>query len=228
MTIEHDGRVDGSKIDVEASHGHVTLIGSVPHMYEKRIIEQDVRNTVGVAWVTDELLVSGVRRGDDAILSDILANLESDYLLNGIDLTIRVHRGVVKLAGDVSNDWEREHAEELVVRIPGVTKIVNDVKVEANHYSNAAAKKKLAERLSQNWITAPVHQAIDVEIENGVVTLTGEVSNWAQRAEAAQISLNTPGIWAVHDNLAVRDVSYPWELWDDEVVVRIPDRPIWP
>jgi len=227
-TIERDSRINASKVDVDASHGHVTLTGSVPFMYEKRIAEDDATNTIGVAWVTNDLLVTGVHREDNAILTDVHSNLDSDYLLGGMDIATRVHHGTVTLTGDVATKWERQHAEDLITRVPGVKKIRNHLKVDRNQFSDDALTRRITSRLSRNWITAPVREKIDVNVKGGVVTLIGEVDTWAERTEAAQIALHTPGVWSVHDVLAVHGVPYPWDEWDEEILVFEPYYSIWP
>jgi osmotically-inducible protein OsmY len=226
--LSRDSRVDAANINVNASEGHVALTGSVPFMYEKRLAGQDATHTVGAAWTTNDLDVVSVPREDESIADDILSNFSSDYLLNGLDITIRVRNGTVTLSGDADTAWERQHAEQVVARVPGVKDVQDDITVQRNHLSNTAVAKHIVDRLSQNWLTAAAQNDIDVRVKDGVATLSGEVGTWAERAEAAQTALRTPGIWSVHDRLTVRGVPYPWNGSNEEILVRLPDESIWP
>jgi osmotically-inducible protein OsmY len=43
VTLERHTRVDESDISMKASYGHVTLDGSAPNRYQKRVAGQDTR-----------------------------------------------------------------------------------------------------------------------------------------------------------------------------------------
>lgn len=226
--MSSDTRVDASSIDVTAYGGHVTLRGSVPFMYQKRAAARDANNTVGVAWVTNDLLVTAIPRQDDSILTDILSCFDSDYLMSGMDVTIRVRDGVVSLTGSVSSKLDRQHAEELVTRVPGVKKIRDYIRVERAALSDASVTRNIADRLEQNSITAPIRDNVHIDVNAGLVTLSGEVDTWAERMESAQIAMLTPGVTRVHDRLEVRGYPYVWDDLDDETVVYRPYYMIWP
>lgn len=225
--LEQDTRVKASKIDVDTASGHVTLSGSVPYSYQKRIAEEDAKHTIGTAWVTNHLLVTGIHREDPSIRSDILSNLDSDYSLSGMGVSAYVKDGTVTLSGYVNSGWEKQHAEEVVTRVRGVKDIKNHIKVEHDQFSDSALVRDVRNRFSHNWITSPVHKDISVSIADGVATLTGDVDTWRERAEAARVALGTAGIWGVHNRTTVRGVAYPWDEWDEEVVVLEPYWWIW-
>jgi osmotically-inducible protein OsmY len=226
--LKRDTRVHPSKIDVQASGGHVTLTGSVPCLVEKRIAEQDAKNTVGTAWVTNKLLVNAVHREDDAIMDDVLSNLTTDYLLNGLDISIHVRNGTVSLTGEVGTKWEREHTEEVVSRVPGVKMIENHIRIDPGNLANSDVAEHIMDRLSRNWITASICKDITVTADGNVITLTGNVDTWAERAEAAQVALRTPGVWSVHNSLSVHGVPYVWKDGREVTVVCVPDYSIMP
>ena len=54
-SLDQDSRLDASAITIRTNFGDVTLDGSVYSHYEKKIAEQDARNVVGVAWVTNNV-----------------------------------------------------------------------------------------------------------------------------------------------------------------------------
>jgi osmotically-inducible protein OsmY len=222
-----DSRVDPSKITVTAASGHVTLAGSVPFGYQKRIAEEDARTTMGTAWVTNELLVPGVRRGDASLRSDILSNFDSDYLLSGMDVTVQVKSGRVTLGGYVNNKAEQAHAEEIVARIVGVNEIKNNIKVDQDQFSDMALTRAVRNRLEHNWLTSGVHDNITVTTHDGSATLTGVVNTWSERAQAGRVALQTAGVWNVHNRLSVRGAAYPWDEWDERTLYYSPYYWVW-
>jgi hypothetical protein len=68
--------VDASEIEARASDGEVTLERSVTNHAQKRIAEQDARDVVGVAWVTNHLFVKTDQPEDWPIRSSTAASPE--------------------------------------------------------------------------------------------------------------------------------------------------------
>ena len=211
-TLNRDTRVDKLDISIKASYGHVTLDGSVPDRYQKRVAGQDVRDVVGVGWVTNNLFVRADRREDWAILDDVQFNLNTDYSLNGFDIDVKVKNAVVTLSGGTHTWHEKLHAEDLASHVRGVKKVINTIKVDwERRYSDAALTKEVKSRLKWNWTTHPVYDKIDVTVKNGVAILDGEVNRWSERREAGHVALHTEGVWTVDNRLTVHGYDYPRE-----------------
>jgi osmotically-inducible protein OsmY len=192
----------------------VTLDGSVAGFYQRHTAEQDVRDVVGVGWVTNNLFVRVDKREDWAIRDDVDFNLNTDFILEGFDLDAKVRNGVVTLFGSVHNWYEQTHAGNAASRVRGVKKVINDTKVDwGRSYSDAALAKKIKSRLEWNWTTYWVHNKIDVIVQNGVAILTGDVNTWSERREADRVAFHTEGIWEVDNQLTVDGYDYPWDEW---------------
>jgi osmotically-inducible protein OsmY len=213
-TLDRDTRVDELDISIKASYGHVTLDGSVPDRYQKRVAGQDARDVVGVGWVTNNLFVLADRREDWAIRDDVEFNINTDYSLDGFDIGVKVKDAVVTLSGSTHTWYEKLHAEDLAVRVRGVKRVIDTIKVDWDRrYSDAALAKEVKSRLKWNWTTHPVYDKIDVTVKNGVAILDGEVNRWSERREADHVALNTEGVWTVDNRLTVHGYDYPWEEW---------------
>jgi hyperosmotically inducible protein len=213
-TLNRDTRVDKLDISIKASYGHVTLDGSVPDRYQKRVAGQDVRDVVGVGWVTNNLFVRADLREDWAIRDDVKFNLNTDYSLNGFDIGVKVKNAVVTLSGGTHTWHEKFHAEDVASHVRGVKRVINTIKVDwERRYSDAALTKEVKSRLKWNWTTHPVYDKIDVTVKNGVAILDGEVNRWSERREAGHVALHTEGIWTVDNRLTVHGYDYPWEEW---------------
>jgi osmotically-inducible protein OsmY len=145
-------------------------------------------------------------------------------MTNGSDLTRRVHEdlvsqpalsntqievgeaeGVVSLTGVVPSYGHKLIARELAGRVPGVSGVRNDlvVRIPAGARREDREIEEIIERVLA-WNTAVAPQRIRVSVEDGHVTLAGEV-DWPfqkQAAEAAVVPL--VGVQSVGNLLSVR------------------------
>lgn len=202
---------DPNEIHVEAVEGHVTLRGVVPTHYEERLATHDAKDVVGVVWVSNLLTVSAEWREDSAVRDDVQFELAADATLSGLNIIIRVKDGVVTLYGDVNSQHEKEHAAEVASLVQGVREVINKITVNAvPRYNDASLKARIETRLTSNWETRWVADQIKVYVENGMVTLAGDVDTWAEYKEAARVASLTEGTRSVINRLRVIDVNYPW------------------
>lgn len=202
---------DPYEIEVEVSSGEVTLRGTVPTYHQARVAEQDAQNVVGVWWVNDLLNVRIERRSDKAIASDLEFELDTDYALAGQDIQSRVKNGVITLSGNVNSVFERDHAASVASDVLGVREVANNLTVNPfSNYSDAALMHRIEDRLAGNWETYRVADRIGVKVEDGKVTLTGQVDDWAQYREAAEVTRLTDGVRSLDNQLRVAETGYPW------------------
>jgi osmotically-inducible protein OsmY len=203
--LDLDSRIAVSNIRAETQPaGFVTLRGTVPTLQQKRIAEQDAMNVVGVRWVTNLLEVKTEPRDDYAILRDAQMAIDSDYLLSGQDIRVRVRDGVLTLTGTVGDPFRKYHAEDVALRIRGLREFVDTIKVDVYpQFTDTVLRQRIQDRLAANWETRNMAAAIDVGVTNGNAMLTGEVNTLAQRAEAERVAALTPGVLSVHNELTV-------------------------
>jgi osmotically-inducible protein OsmY len=202
------------EVTAQASYGHVTLHGSLPTYHEKELAEEDARDIVGVAWVTNLVTVNTDYRSDKDIRQDIQFDISSDYLLKDKPVQFGVKDGVVTLTGQVSTWYEKNHAKELASRVPGVKEVLNEVTVEwYARYTDQALRDQIKDHLMSNSETRFVADLIQVNVKNGEAKLTGDVNSWAERREAGRVALVTNGIKVVDNRLTVVGVDYPWDEW---------------
>ena len=219
--LDQDSRVDVSKIDVKVYYGGVTLEGSVPNHAQKRLAEKDARDVVGVGWVTDKLFAKTDEREDWAIQGDIDFDFDTDFSLEGLDLDVNVKGGVVTLSGTVPHWYQKNHAADVAGRVRGVRRLVDEIRVQrktetTRAHSGSAVADEIRSNFKWHWTTHWVTDQIDVSVEDGVATLTGNVDTWAQRREAGRVAFATEGIWKVVNRLTVEGYDYEWENWDYE------------
>jgi osmotically-inducible protein OsmY len=158
-------------------------------------------------------------RGDEAIKDRIEHRLATDTSVKKYDLSVNVANGVATLNGTVSTDAQKAEADRLA-RVPGVTKVNNEVKVDkdVDRTLTERAKSGLSrtgEAITDSWITAKVKwffvgenalkgSDINVDTSNHVVTLKGTVPSAAGKARAVQLAKETDGVTRVDDQLMIK------------------------
>ena len=217
-SLDQDSRIVANAIMIRTSFGEVTLDGSVFSHYEKGIAEQDAKNIVGVAWVTDNLSVRADQREDWAIADDVHFNLNTDAVTEGFGLGATVNNGIVTLTGKLHSWSQCWHAYDVASRVRGVKGVINDITVAEANYANgmnwkndADLVKVVKSRLRADWGTWWALNKINVTVRNGVATLEGNVGSWKVRQEAGDLALHTLGISEVDNRLAVEGYAYPWD-----------------
>lgn len=210
--LDQDSRVNASDITLRVSYGHVTLDGSVYSHYQRDIAERDVKNVVGVAWVTNNLFARVDKRADWVVASDIDFNLDTDSVLDGFSLNASVKDGTATLTGTVHTWYERSHANSVASRVRGVKSVINNIKVASTNWKrDADLVKSIKSRLKGDWSTWWIRENINVTVQDGVATLEGDVNSWDQRHKAGDLALHTFGISEVDNRLTVKGVDYPWD-----------------
>ncbi|MBD3240404.1 MAG: BON domain-containing protein [Chitinivibrionales bacterium] len=178
----HDA-VDAHLIQVRTREGVVTLSGTVSNILaEERALEL-ARATRGVRAVVDEIGVRPVQRRDRRVELDIVTALARDPVADSYELTVDVEDGTVRLGGSVQSWAERQITENVAKGVRGVKEIVNEIQVDfAGERTDAEIRDEIERRLELNpLVRAPL---IDVKVDNGMVTLAGDVGSLQERREA--------------------------------------------
>ncbi|NNL86758.1 MAG: BON domain-containing protein [Myxococcales bacterium] len=220
--LAQDDRIDASGIEASIASGRVLLRGSVPSERQRRLAEEDARNLVGVAWVTNELRVAAIAREDAEIKGELEEVLTGDSALFEYAIAVAVHKGTVTLEGDVGSGYHRAHAAAIASRTRGVQEVENRLRTMAVAIAaDEVLSREIVRRLERDWRTGAVMSRLNVEVQDGVVTLSGDVNRFAERRAAERIARRTPGVRRVRNEIIVDRYPYPWEehLEDDEPVL---------
>lgn len=125
--------------------------------------------------------------------------------LNAADIGVTVHDGVVTLSGMVDSYAKKEEAEKAVKKVTGVRAVVENIAVQLAQ-PGAITDQDIAASIVQSfkwhW-DIPEHQ-IRIQVENGLVTLEGEV-NWNYEREAARkVASQLIGVRGVKNNITIK------------------------
>merc|ERR1712125_40585 len=137
--------------------------------------------------------------------------------LNNFDINTDVKNGKVVLTGKVKSELDKELAEELVLSLDGVTDVENKLTV-VKDMKTKHAKKDMGDSAESDLTDAKISTVIttrflfnsevggtdiDVDTDNGVVTLKGTVESEAEKQLAVSIAENAEDVRKVIDELTI-------------------------
>jgi osmotically-inducible protein OsmY len=144
-----------------------------------------------------------VIKSDIDIQRDVLAELAWDPEIDLTDVGVEVDDGIVTLTGTVDNYWTRWAAEQAALRVDGVRAVVNDISVKAlGQRTDTDVAQDIVDALALNIMVPPGR--VKVAVEDGWVTLTGEVDWQFQRVEAESVVRSISGVTGVTNLIRVK------------------------
>ncbi|AOI99751.1 BON domain-containing protein [Burkholderia sp. LA-2-3-30-S1-D2] len=201
--LEWDPSIDAVRIGVEVHERVVTLTGHVASYLEKVAVRKAVERIEGVRGIVLELEVQtddGKRRSDEDVAIAARSLLMWDAGLGEQAVHVTVENGCVTLSGEVMWSYQMQEAERAVERLRGVTRIINEIHVRP-HPTQSDIAGKIQAALIRHATEEAAH--VGITVQDGCVTLTGEVGSLSERRLAFDAAWSAPGVRDVVDQLTV-------------------------
>jgi osmotically-inducible protein OsmY len=201
-----DDRVNAADVRVTSVDGRVVLAGSVPHYTALKAAEQDAWRVPGVKLVENELTITYPPETAVPEDEEIGINIRSKLLWSSdVDpstIDVSVIAGIATLEGTVDSYWKKVKAEILAYDIIGVTQVENRLAVvPTRDIFDEAIGESIIAALDRNRLIDL--DTIDIEVENGVVTLSGSVPDYDALQAAQDAAAHTPGVVDVKPELVI-------------------------
>lgn len=183
VVLRQDVNIPPSSISVNNINGSVTLTGTVDTILAKRRALEDARTVRGVSAVVDDITVDTPLVPDDIILENVRARLNEEAVTSRERIRVSNKHGVVELRGEVGAWDVRGIAERLAQQIMGVRLVQNELVVrEKQARPDRDVAAEVASVLRDDVrIDASL---INVQVERGVVRLSGWVGSDVERQQA--------------------------------------------
>lgn len=153
---------------------------------------------------------------DQHLQHAVLAELNWEPGVTAGHIGVSANDGVVTLTGHVESFAEKQAAETAALRVKGVKAVADEIEVRLRPETQrtddelaAAAVERLA------WDVSVPREAVKVTVENGWITLAGEVDWHYQRAAAEQDIHRLFGVVGVTNLITIRSVVHPSDISDD-------------
>jgi osmotically-inducible protein OsmY len=151
---------------------------------------------------------------DQQIQQEITKALQKDKFQN---VHAAVEDGVITLQGTVKLLIDKLDADKKAHHVDHVQGVNNLIQVEGN-VSDSQLRSQLADKLRYDRVGYGIaFNALNLDVNNGVVTISGNVRDYPSRDSALAIVETTAGVKEVIDNITVA----PTSNFDDELRVRL-------
>jgi osmotically-inducible protein OsmY len=172
---------------------------------------------------------------DKQLQQAVMAELDWDPSVVAAHIGVTANGGVVTLTGHVETFMEKYAAETAARRVRGVRAVAEEIQVELpfeRTRGDAEIAAASVERLA--WDTSVPADMVAVKVEQGWVTLTGQVTWFYQKEAAGQDIARLHGVTGLSNQIVVTstvDVSHiskkiryalnrSWLLDDENIIVR--------
>jgi osmotically-inducible protein OsmY len=141
---------------------------------------------------------------DKALKKIVEAELGWEPSIDAADIGVTAEDGIIRLTGRVATYAQKVAAEAVVKRVKGVRGYVEDLEIHAFAPSNS--DEGLAGRVANvlDWDATIPDGAVKVKVEQGYVTLTGQVDWQYQRSAAEQVVRPLQGVRGVGNQIQVK------------------------
>lgn len=149
-------------------------------------------------------------KSDAQLKTDVTAEFEWDPSVNAAHVGVTVMDGVVTLTGHLDTYGEKYAIERAVQRVEGVkaTAVELDVRLSPDHKRNDSEIAAAAENAFK-WHALIPAERIQIKVERGWITLTGEVEWEFQRANADKAVRALTGVVGVTNSIKLRQPAAP-------------------
>ncbi len=148
---------------------------------------------------------TGSQVSDAALTSKVKARLAADPEVNPFEIDVDSDNGVVRLSGTVDNERARDQAVTVASRTSGVRDVIDDIEIGEPTFNENVDDAWIGTKIKAKLTAAPDIDPfnIDVDVNQGVVTLTGKVRTSYARDHAGELARQTRGVVEVDNRIEV-------------------------
>jgi osmotically-inducible protein OsmY len=142
---------------------------------------------------------------DIQLQQDVIAELKWDPKINAAHIGVQAQDGVVTLSGHVDSYAEKWNAEDAAKRVTGVKVLAIDIDVilpNSSQKSDSEIALAIANAMKVN--TYHLDALVKARVEDGLVTLTGEVEWQFQKIAASNAIRYLTGVKGIFNNILVK------------------------
>ncbi len=149
----------------------------------------------------------GEQVNDAALTTKVKAKLAADPEINPFKIDVDTDNGMVTLRGRVDEEGDRTEAVKLARQTSGVRGVHDEIQVGAAPVDEApGADAAIATAVKAKLAADPDVSSlnVDVDVEDGVVTLSGVVRSDYAKTHAEELAEKVGGVRSVNNEIQVR------------------------
>jgi osmotically-inducible protein OsmY len=142
---------------------------------------------------------------DSELQQDVMTELKWEPTIKAAEIGVGVTNGVVTLSGHVDSFYKKSAAERAAWRVFDVRAVVEEIQVRL-----PGSLKRTDEEITRiasnalEWNVQVPRDRIKVQVEDGVVTLRGEVDWRYQKLAATEAVRYLAGVVLVYDEITIK------------------------
>ncbi|WP_373543355.1 BON domain-containing protein, partial [Chamaesiphon sp.] len=153
---------------------------------------------------------------DTELQDDVLSELSYEPSVNITDIVVLVKDGTVTLNGYATSYIEKWAAVNAVKRINGVQTIIDEIEVnipDAYYRTDEDITAAVIDRIA--WSTIIPSDVVEVIVDDGWVSLAGEVEWWYQQNAAVDLVQQMMGVTGVSNGISVQSKAVKMAIEQD-------------
>ena len=150
---------------------------------------------------------------DTEIQQDVIDQLKWNLFLKASEIGVSVRNGIVTLSGQVDSLLKKLEAEKEAKKVAGVRAIAEDIRIGVSP-ANKRTDSEIAEAVLRalKWHTSVNEENLKIKVEDGIVTLEGEVEWGYQREAARNVISNLNSVCGIINNITLEQKTSPKDL----------------
>lgn len=154
-----------------------------------------------------------MKKGDIQLKQDVEDELQWDPAVTAERFAVQAKDGVVTISGTVDSFVDKHAAQVAIERVAGIVAVVVHIDVRLpQELERPDEDVAAAIGHALRWNAAVPAEAIRLTVENGAVTLRGEVDQDFQRRAAEDTVRRVRGVTSIANALTLRDAAGPADL----------------
>ncbi|GAB2981425.1 BON domain-containing protein [Mucilaginibacter puniceus] len=150
---------------------------------------------------------------DSQLQKDVMDELKWQPFLNSSEIGVAVKNGIVTLSGIVDTYSKKLTAERAARKVSGVKAIAEDIQIGVSPiYRKTDTEIAEAVFNALKWHSAVPEEKVKIKVEDGIVTLEGELEWEYQKVNARTAIQNLTGVRSVTNLITIKPKLQPYEL----------------
>ena len=142
---------------------------------------------------------------DSELQRDVMTELKWEPTIRAAEIGVAVKDGIVTLSGNVDSYAKRWAADRAAKRVYGVKAVAEDIKVSLpDPYKRTDEDIAQSARNILNWNFWVPSDRVKVRVENGWITLSGEVDYYYEKERAEDAVRHLIGISGVISSITIK------------------------
>ncbi|MCF8109134.1 MAG: BON domain-containing protein [Desulfohalobiaceae bacterium] len=216
--LYHDPATESYEVEVAVEDGRVVLSGRVESRQEKVLAATVAKGVQGVRELENRIETEQPAvRSDTEIQKEIEQALKWNALVDSGAVSVRVEDRTVFLKGRLESAAEKNQVLQQAWTRGAQEVNIQELQVVVGQETDAAepgiqaSDRTISSALEQKLDAHPrlKQSAVEVLVQDGVVTLFGETETLKAKMDASLLAGNTSGVWRVTNQIRVRPETMP-------------------